>query len=535
MDRLDALAARWSDEGLATALSALLFATVAWPLLFLPMPPYQDLPGHLATVTILLHPERYPDFVSNGWLKSNTALVAWTFFAGKVMGIQLAARLFALGTLAASALVLPRFVLHFTDRRRMLVAAPLAWPMVHNWFVAMGMLNFALAVALALALLVLLDRQRRAPTWPRAAGILLLGLATWYASSVPLALAGLLVVIEIARQPSWPARWSHAARLLPPLAPLALLVALVVLHHATEAGGAHYGTLGEVQYEPPVWLLYDAWADWFYPFTELEAWTLLPAAVLLLVAVARAREAIPFFSPWALGALLALYLLLPWMLPGFGYVNDRVLPFLWMAALVRVPARLPRFTWGALVAAGALTAAGLAVDLFRVARDMDTYAAGVDAVPEGSRLLSLLFRTRVTSKNTWSLDSASGMYVTAKLTSAQDVWADSPTMPLRFRDEPDFFEDRLQVRRFVSTVATRDGYCEAQAARGLVTGDCAGDWRAKWDWLWREADARFDRVLLFDPTDDALSTVPPTWRPCLRRGPLTVLERAPAAETARHE
>jgi hypothetical protein len=114
------------------------------------VPPFQDLPNHLAAITIMEHPERYPEFAFNGFLKTNAALFAWLYVVGKVTGLKLAAKLFALIVLALNAIVLPRFVLTLTgSRRRMLVATLFAWPMVHNWFVSMGMLDFALAVPLS--------------------------------------------------------------------------------------------------------------------------------------------------------------------------------------------------------------------------------------------------------------------------------------------------------------------------------------------------------------------------------------------------
>jgi hypothetical protein len=174
-----------------------------------------------------------------------------------------------------------------------------------------------------------------------------------------------------------------------------------------------------------------------------------------------------------------------------------------------------------------VNAAGIDFDLFRLARDQDAYAAGMSAVPEGSRLLALTFDSRLTSKNTWSLHHASGLYVLERSTSAQDVWADSPTMPLRFRDRPDFFHDELQVERFVESTETRSGFCGEQAFRGLA-GDCDDIWRKQWAWLWREAGTHVDRVLLFAPTADALSTVPAGWRRLLERGRLVVLQ--PPAE-----
>jgi hypothetical protein len=526
MQRLEALVARWSDRRLALSISAVLFATVAWPIFFLEIPPYQDLPGHLASVTILSHPDRYPDYISNGWLKSNTALIAWTYVVGKVIGIKLAGRLFVLGTLAANALELPRFVLHFTDRRRMWLAAPFAWPMVHNWFVSMGMINFALAVALGLEMLVLLDRQLREPTRLRACGIALLSVLTWYSSSVPLCLVALLVVIEVGVQTDGRARFEATRRLGPPLAPAGVLVGTVFVYHVTGVGGAHFGAVVHLSHDPPIWALHDAWAHWMYAFTELEAVTLVPALALVAFAVVRARAPVRFFSVWALGALGVLYALLPSMMPGFGYVRDRVLPFLWAAALVRIPDRLPRHVWEAALGAGVVYAAALAVDLFRLARDQDSYTAGLSAVPEGSRLLALTFAARVTSKNTWNLRHASGIYVVERLTTAQDVWADSPTMPLRFRETPTFFLDQLLLERFVGSVATRASYCRDQTDRGLQLGDCRAEWRAAWDRMWQAASERFDRVLLFAPTTDALSTVPSTWRPCFRKGLLVILEPA---------
>ncbi len=523
-----------SDRRLATTLSAALFVSFAWPIFFLDIPPYQDLPGHLATVTVLRHPELYPEFASNGWFKANAALVAWTYFVGNAIGIKLAARVFVLGTLAANALILPRFVLHFGGRRRMLVSAPFAWPMVHNWFVSMGMLNFALSVALALGMLMLLDGQRRAPTLGRGMTIALLGVVMGYTSGVPLLGVGALVAVEIVSRPSWKDRREAARRLAPPLVPATLLVAFAVVQHATETGGRHYGVVGDVRYDAPLEIVYNAWAHWFYAFTELEAVSLLPAIVLAGLAVVHARRRVPFFSSSGLGLLALLCFFLPSMMPGFGYVNDRFFPLLWGGALLRVPETLPRPLYGALVLAGALNAAAVDFDLFRLARDQDEYAAGLGGVPEGSRLFALTFNPRVTSKNTWSLRHASGIYVVERHTTAQDVWADSPTMPLRFRTQPTFFQDQLQVERFVDNTGTRAGYCEAERKRGVVGRDCDADWRSQWDWLWREASLRFDRVLMFAPTADALSTVPARWRECVHEGRLIVLEPDPdAAETPR--
>ena len=159
------MAGRSRDRHVALLVSAALFVVGAWPLALTEVPPYQDLPNHLAAITVIENPARYPEFVFNGFFKTNAALFAWLFVVGKVVGTKLAARLFALMVLGANAIVLPRFVLALTgSRKRMLIASLFMWPMVHNWFVSMGMLDFALSVPLSLGLLLAIDRQRRTPT-----------------------------------------------------------------------------------------------------------------------------------------------------------------------------------------------------------------------------------------------------------------------------------------------------------------------------------------------------------------------------------
>src|SRR5262249_20571536 len=153
---LEARLETWSDRALVLAIAAALFALGAWPLFFLPLPPYQDLPDHLATVCVLLDPAKYPDFASHGFLKANALFVVATYALAKFVGVVAAGKIFALAVIAASSVALPAFVLAFTDRRRLLVASLVCAPMVHTWWTLMGMLNFSAAFPLALALLVAL-------------------------------------------------------------------------------------------------------------------------------------------------------------------------------------------------------------------------------------------------------------------------------------------------------------------------------------------------------------------------------------------
>src|SRR5579884_2417631 len=117
--RLVAGLARATDGQLALLISGLLFLIAAWPLALVDIPPFQDLPNHLAAVTVIRNPGRYPELVFNGFFKTNSALFTWLLTVGRFIGAGAAARLFALLVLALGALAYPRFVLSFAGRRRM--------------------------------------------------------------------------------------------------------------------------------------------------------------------------------------------------------------------------------------------------------------------------------------------------------------------------------------------------------------------------------------------------------------------------------
>ena len=62
-----------SDARLTLLVALVLFALAAWPLLLVELPPFQDLPNHVATAHIIAHPDLYPQYVFNGLFKSNCA------------------------------------------------------------------------------------------------------------------------------------------------------------------------------------------------------------------------------------------------------------------------------------------------------------------------------------------------------------------------------------------------------------------------------------------------------------------------------
>jgi hypothetical protein len=520
--------ARLSDQQLALILGAALFLLAAWPLVLVDVPPFQDLPNHLATVTVIRHLDRYPEFVFNGYFKTNSALFTWLLLVGNVVGTTAAARLFAVMVLALGAFAYPQFVLSFAGRRKMALSAFFVWPMVHNWFVSMGMLDFALSVPLATILLVLLNEQRQAPTLRRTVGIGVLGVVTWHAHVFPLLVVLLLIGLEVALQRSWRERTRLARALMLPIVPAAALVAQSLRLHATEPEGAMTGYVALGRLLPPWELFYNMWAEWFYGFTWLEIATLVPCIGMGLWAIYRWRDSVPFFGAVPLAVLAALYFFTPYVTTNWFHVNSRLIPFLWLAALLRLPDRLPQRLLVVLGACALSYTAGMGTDYVRLRRDWSRFTAGIGVVPEGSRLLPLIFKSKGSSENTRSLLHAWGFYVTSKLTSAPLLFAHSRSFPVMYRTPPEPQFNHLVLESFAPSMATPAWGCGVLWAGGVTTPDCAAAWRSRWADFWRQATPQFDHVLMWEAPRDVLALVPPDYRVAFQRDELTIFERREA-------
>jgi len=486
-----------------------LFALAAWPLLLVDVPPLQDLSNHLATAAVLRHPELYPEYVANGFFKTNSALFAWLHFLGPVVGANVAARLFVGVVLALGAFALPWITGVLSGRASIESAALLAWPFVHHWFVSTGMLDFALAFALALVVLGLLAKGRRV-----AAG--LVAVVAWYAHVFPLLVVYALLALDVA-----PLR--HRAKDALALLPSAALCATSILAQLApgngelSAGVVHRAVL-------PAWdLVYNLWAECAWGFTRLSATSLLPAVVLAVYAVRRPSEA-RFFGRRGLLALAVGYAVAPYIATNWYYVNSRLAPFLAVAALVRVPARLPRALAGALVAAAVAYSAGMAVDYVRLAREREELAAGVDVVPARARLLPLLFQTKGASENTRHLLHAWGAYVVARQTSAPLLFAHSRSFPLTYREPPPPQLNHVVLESFAPTMASPDTACRLLRDNG-VAEDCDAAFRARWSAFWELATPRFDHLLLWEATPEAVATIPAAYSRVEARGRLLIYRR----------
>ena len=526
LGRARASVERLSDRQLALVVSAVLFAVAAWPIALTEVPPYQDLPNHLAAVTVLQNPAMYPEFVSNGFIKTNAALFTWLFFVGKVVGVRLASRLFALLVLALNAIVLPKLVLQLTgSRKKLIVASFFMWPMVHNWFVSMGMLDFALGVPLSLLVVVFLDRQRQAPSWKNVAAIATFSALTWYAHVFALLVVNLLVAVHVVTRRSLALRIREAAILMVPLAPTTLLAMWSFYDHMTEPVGAMTANVNLEQLLPVWELLYNLWAEWLWGFTKLSISSFVPAVGLFVIALWRRREAPAFFSPAAFVLIACLYFFSPYIATNWFHVNSRLIPFLWICALLRVPDALPKKALTLLGVSAVLYSVGMGVDFVRLDRDRQKFTAGIAAVPEGATLLPMLFRRQLTSENTRSLLHSWGYYVEEKHTSAPLLFAHSRSFPVMYRTPPPPRFNHLLLESFAPNMVSSDWLCNRMLAGDIFVGDCAAVWRQLWAEFWRDATPRFDHILMWDPKPEVQALVPANYRVKFRQDRLTIYER----------
>lgn len=513
---------------LVAVLGSVLFVIGATPVFLVASPPLQDLPNHLASATVILNPSAYPEYVFNGFNKTNSALFAWLAYVAPLVGsMQLAGKLFTLLTLAVSAWGIPAFVYAFGGRRRAIISTFFAWPMVHNWFVAMGMLDFAMGVAISLVLLVVMKLQNERATVGRGVAVCALSFALWFTHVFPLLLVGLLFAVEIVvsqvRRERKLREWFALAL---PLIPAGLLSLASLLTHLTEPRGAMTAFTGALRH-PSSWeLFYNLWAEWMWTFTKLSAGSALACIGLVLCGIL-SRNRPTFFSWPAVALLAALYAMMPSELANWYSVNSRFIPFLWFGLLLRVPERLP-FRFGAVLTAAA-TSYGIAncIDYVRLDREVAEFTRAMDRVPMHARMLPLIFRSKTTSENTQSLLHVWGHYVANRKTAAPLLFAHSRSFPVMYKEPPLLQLHHKSLESFSRNMGSPEAQCAQLASIGIRAHDCNGLFIERWHEFFSDVAPEFSHLLLWDAP-----IVPPgienDYRLVFREGRLAMYERVPS-------
>jgi hypothetical protein len=273
-------------------------------------------------------------------------------------------------------------------------------------------------------------------------------------------------------------------------------------------------------------------AEWFYGFTWLSIGSLLACLALAFYGLWRRMKSVPFFSPLALVVLGVFFVLTPYIATNWFHVNSRFIPFLWMAFLVRVPERLPKVLRGALVVAAVTYTVGMGVDFVRLDADRAKFTAGMAAVPEGSRLLPLVFSRKLTSENTRSLQHAWGFYVLEKQTSAPLLFAHSRSFPVMYKEPPPPQFNHLVLESFAPSMGKSNWMCDVLRSGGVAVLHEDAAWRERWAEFWRQALPAYDHVLMWDATPEARALVPPEYHVVFTQDRLTIYERDDSKVTA---
>lgn len=323
----------WTDWRYAAALVLLCAA----PLLYPPLPPLTDLPGHLARyhIQLALHSSpylsRYFDFQ---WaLLGNLGVDLLVVPLSKVFGLQLAVKLIALAVppMTAAGLLLIAREAH----GRVPATAAFALPLAFGYPFQFGFLNFALAMALAfLAFALWLRLGRTGRTGLRTALFVPIGMAIWLAHIYGWGVLGLLAFAAgLARDRGADgggigrrlrALWGAGLSTWPLWPPILLML-------AWRSGNVSGQTADWFDWGLKtwwvIWALRDRW-EWF----DIVG----IALILALVIAGVLRLKLRYDRMLGLAALILLitYLLLPRILLGSAYADMRLAPYALAIAVI---------------------------------------------------------------------------------------------------------------------------------------------------------------------------------------------------------
>lgn len=363
------------------ALAAVLLSAV--PLLWPAIPPLTDLPGHIGRFRVMLDGDAGP-------------LAAWYRFRWILvgnLGVDLAVRALAplLGLLPAVKLVVIAIV--------MLMTAGILWiahevhgriqpwtiaalPLVHSYAFHFGFVNYLLAMALALnafALWLRLGRQRRYRL--RAALFVPLSLAIWLAHVVGWAVLAMMAFAAEMRD------WRRLPVRLLPLVPPAVL--LLLWRSGSSAGLSGPFFVWHIKLAWLLAVLRDRW----------QPLDLLSAALMIGLLYQGWRDPGTRVEPRLQRAfllVLAAFVLLPFMLFRSAYADMRLVPFLYLLALLALGARARLGARRKAVIAGIALAfllvrtAATTASLALYDRDWRQRLVALDHVPQGARLVSFV-------------------------------------------------------------------------------------------------------------------------------------------------
>ncbi len=469
------------------------------PLIYPPIPPLVDLPGHMGRYAVQLDPAPFARWFAFRWqLIGNLGVDLLIEPMGRLFGVELGAKLIVMTipALAATGLLWIAREVHGRVPPTVFFALPLVWghPFVF------GFVNFSLAMALALlafALWLRMARMGRAAWRPLV--FLPLACVVWTAHTFGWGLLGLLCFsAELIRQrdlgKSWLAAGVASALACLPMA-LPLVPMLVWRSKATDMTGDWFdwGTKS-------LWVLTTLRDRW-------QAFDLASLAVVVgVIFVALRHPALTFSRNLATSALvlLAVYILLPRIIFGSAYADMRLTPYIFAVALVAIRPR----SQASAKFLGTLASIGLAVFAGRIAAHTastaiasaryDRALVALDQLPHGARVATFTQRTCGIEWSTNRMEHLAALVIIRRQGFSNDQWdvSGANLMTVTKKDAPGFAFDPSQL---------------------VVPKKCGRNsaWRTPDEALAKLPRTAFDYVWLIDPPryDVRLTSgMTPVWR-----------------------
>ncbi|UVO54984.1 hypothetical protein [Sphingomonas sp. SUN039] len=468
------------------------------PLVYPPIPPLVDLPGHMGRYAVQLDPAPFAQWFQFRWqLIGNLGVDLLIEPLGRLFGVELGTKLIvmAIPALAVAGLLWIAREVHGRVPPTAFFALPLMWghPFVF------GFVNFSLAMALALLSFALWLRMARTGVakW-RPFVFLPLACVVWTAHTFGWGLLGLLCFsAETIRQRDLGKGWIAAgvAAVFACL-PMALPLVPMVLWRSTATD------------------MTGDWFDWgtksLWVLTTLrdrwQAFDLASLAVVIgLIFVALRNAALGWSRNLATSALvlLAVYVLLPRIIFGSAYADMRLTPYLIAIAIVAIRPKAetsPKFL-ATLAVIGlsffAARIAGHTASMAIASTRYDRALAALDHLPEGARVAAFTRRTCGLEWSTNRLEHLSALAMVRRHAFSNDQWdvSGANLMLITKTDAPGFVVDPSQL---------------------TVPAPCKGaPWMTPDQALAKLPRAAFDYVWLIDPPRyDARLTagMTPVWR-----------------------
>jgi hypothetical protein len=469
-----------------------LVATI--PLLWPPIPPLVDLPGHMGRYRVQLALADIPWL--SGWydfhwqLIGNLGIDILIIPLAKIFGLELAVKLIiiAIPALTVSGLLWISREVHGRIPPTALFALPIAYSFPFHF----GFANFALSMAIALNAFALWLRLARLGRFRLRALIFVpLSCALWLCHTFGW---GVLVVLafsgEMIRQHDAGHRWFKAwIRAGLGCLPLAVPIILMVLWRSGDHVGGETSDWFDWRAKM-MWMtkiLCDRWA-WF---------DLASAATLCLILLKGLRDpAIEYSRNLALSALFLLfvYIMLPRIVFGSAYADMRLAPFVIGIAVIALRPR-PRLS---IRHAATLAALGLIFFLVRIGGTTASFwiynqsyqreLKALDHLPVGAKLVSFV---GTDCEHAWfmtRLEHLPAIALERKLAYTNDQWS-------------------MEGAQLLTTRYVAAGRFAHDASQIVTEHKCPGEWwrslnvsmarfpRAAFDYVWLIRPPAYDASL----------------------------------------